>query len=332
MVVARHIEAKRAVRRAPVIAAMLVGLGLAAAPVAFQMFTRAPKGGEMITDFAPYMTSQRAEAFRGYLDQIDRAEAESRARLQPFIVGSGEVDDAGYRARFPSVATLNDTWATTIRPDMADLVDTIDRNLENYAAVAALPPFPLFPWFFVLPGLMIAGVGVAALRSGANSRRLLLVLACLGVAVVLAPAVFQMFTRAPKGADMIDDFRPMMVRQRVQNVQGYFITIGAAEGQLRNLTVPLAAEIAGPIAPASSAYPSVFELSESWPTIVGDFAPMIGAMADNLDNFEAVDAMPKFSLFPWFFVGPGLLVAGLALLARASSSPVHNTVKQGIQP
>jgi hypothetical protein len=314
-------------KRAPIIACVVIGLGLAAAPVAFQMFTRAPKGGEMITEFRPFMTTQRVEAFRGYLHQIDQAEAESRTKLRPDIVGAGTIDDAGYAARFPSAAKLNDAWPS-IRTDMTDLVDTIDRNQGNYAAVDALPPFPLFPWFFVLPGLMIAGLGVASLRRG-DHRRLLLVLACLGGAVVLAPAVFQMFTRTPKGADMIDDFRPMMVRHRVQNVQGYFITIGAAEGQLRNAVIPLAAETTGRSPQDSAAaYPAIAELSGNWPKIVGDFAPMIGAMADNLDNFAAVDAMPKFSLFPWFFVGPGVLVAALALIARRPDGNPSATADQ----
>jgi hypothetical protein len=308
-------DARRRVRRSLVVAASVVGLGLAAAPAAFQMFTRAPKGGDMITEFRPYMTQQKAEAFRGYLELIDRAEAESRDRLRSDIIASGEIDDAGYAARFPSAANLNDAWPS-IRTDMTDLVDTIDRNRGNYSAVEALPPFPMFPWFFVVPGLMIAGVGAVALWRRDN-RRLLLVLAGLGVAVVLAPAVFQMFTRAPKGADMIDDFRPMMVRQRVQNVQGYFITLGAGEGQLRNAVVPFAAEIAGQSPEeVALAYPAITEFSATWSTIVGDFSPMIGAMSDNVDNFEAVDALPSFALFPWFFVVPGLLVAGLAVLAR----------------
>jgi hypothetical protein len=308
-------DARRRVRRSLVVAASVVGLGLAAAPAAFQMFTRAPKGGDMITEFRPYMTQQKAEAFRGYLELIDRAEAESRDRLRSDIIASGEIDDAGYAARFPSAANLNDAWPS-IRTDMTDLVDTIDRNRGNYSAVEALPPFPMFPWFFVVPGLMIAGVGAVALWRRDN-RRLLLVLAGLGVAVVLAPAVFQMFTRAPKGADMIDDFRPMMVRQRVQNVQGYFITLGAGEGQLRNAVVPFAAEIAGQSPEeVALAYPAIGEFSATWSTIVGDFSPMIGAMSDNVDNFEAVDALPSFALFPWFFVVPGLLVAGLAVLAR----------------
>lgn len=308
-------DARRRVRRSLVVAASVVGLGLAAAPAAFQMFTRAPKGGDMITEFRPYMTQQKAEAFRGYLELVDRAEAESRIRLRSDIVASGEIDDAGYATTFPSVASLNDAWPS-IRTDMTDLVDTIDRNRVNYSAVDALPPFPMFPWFFVVPGLMIAGVGVVALWRRDN-RRLLLVLAGLGVAVVLAPAVFQMFTRAPKGADMIDDFRPMMVRERVQNVQGYFITLGAGEGQLRNAVVPFAAEIAGQSPEeVALAYPAIAEFSATWSTIVGDFAPMIGAMSDNVDNFAAVDALPSFALFPWFFVVPGLLVTGLAVLAR----------------
>lgn len=315
-------------KRTPIIAAVVVGLGLVAAPAIFQMFTRAPLGGEMINDFRPYMTQERADSFRGYLVLIDAAVAEATGELQPDIVAGGDVDDVEYRAQFPSVSTLGETWSA-INADMTDLVDTIDDNIVNYEAVDALPPFPLFPWFFVLPGLTIATVGMFVLRRA--SRRLLLILACLGLAVVLAPAVFQMFTRAPKGADMIDDFRPMMVRQRVQNVQGYFITIGAAEGQLRNAALPFAAEISGLSAEEAAAdYPAISELSAQWPTIVGDFAPMIGAMADNVDNFEAVDALPKFSLFPWFFVAPGLLVFGLAMFARRqpASSTEAQTVAQ----
>ncbi len=301
-----------------------IGFGLAAAPAIFQMFDRAPKGGEMITEFEPYMTETKVATFRGYLDVIDLADSESRTKLRPSIVDSGAVDDSGYIDRFPSVATLNDSWPL-IRADMADLVDTIDRNRVNYQAVAALPPFPLFPWFFVLPGLIIAGVGIAALRA-TSKHRLLTILAALGLALVMAPVVLQMFTRAPKGADMIDDFRPMMVRERVLNVQLYFVTLGAAEGQLRNAAVPLAADVAGQSSDEIAAtYPAILQLSDQWPAIVSEFAPMIGAMNDNLDNFAAVDALPTFSLFPWFFVGPGLLVSGLALFARRQIAAPHTS-------
>ena len=59
--------------------------------------------------------------------------------------------------------------------------------------------------------------------------------------------------------------------------------------------------------------------SADWPRINREMAPFVGVMADNLENFAAVDALPPFALFPWFFVIPGLLAAGLGLLALRGS-------------
>ena len=118
---------------------------------------------------------------------------------------------------------------------------------------------------------------------------------------------------APDGGDMINDFRALMTRERVQNVQGYFITLGTGEGQLRTAVVPLADD--------PEAYAAITNLNEDWPTIVGEFNPMIGTMSDNVDNFADVDALPPFPLFPWFFVIPGALIAGLALFAGRGGRP-----------
>lgn len=305
------------VRRGPLIAVVVIGLGLVAAPAIFQMFSRAPDGGDMINDFRPYMTEDQITLFQGYMDEIRAADEEARLVLEPALVESGAVDTTEYDSQFALVGILNDQWPG-IDADMTDLLDTMDRNLDNYAAVDALPPFALFPFFFVLPGLFLAGLAVVTIRQGRDRepRRLLWALAGLGVAVIAAPAIFQMFTRAPKGGDMINDFRPVMVRERVQDVQGYFITMGGAEGQLRTAVVPLARD-AGAV--TDDALPAISEFSADWPDIVGDFAPMVATMSDNVDNFEAVDALPPFPLFPWFFVIPGALVVGLAGWARPVS-------------
>jgi hypothetical protein len=42
---------------------------------------------------------------------------------------------------------------------------------------------------------------------------------------------------------------------------------------------------------------------------------MIGAMSDNVSSYQGLKSLPSFSLFPWFFVLPGLMVAGLGLAA-----------------
>jgi hypothetical protein len=280
--------------KGPRVAALAIGLGLALAPVGFQMFTRAPKGGDMIESFKPYMRTEKIDRFSSFLDDIGAANTESAA------VAAG--------ASYPGVAALNKDWPA-IDADMRDMLTTMRADIPNYKGIAALPPFVLFPWFFVLPGLMIAGVAgwsLVADRDRPTARGRATALAVLGIGLLAAPAMFQMFTRAPGGADMINDFKPLMEPAKVTRIQGYFLTIGLAEGDLRNKLIP-AERAAGRDLPAAAA------LSAEWPKESGDMAPMIAAMADNLDNFNAVVALPPFFLFPWFFVFPGILVIALAL-------------------
>ena len=312
-------------RNVPIIAALVVGIGMIVAPFVFQMFDRAPLGGDMIDDFEPYMTVEEVEKFRGYLVEIDAANTESVEALRDTLVESGAVEASQYDVVLASVVNLNEQWPT-VDADMTDLIDRMEANLDNYAAVAALPPFPMFPWFFVIPGALIAVVAGVALyqrRDPSNrARPALWVLFGLGIAVAAAPVAFQMFDRAPQGADMIDDFRPMMTRERVQSVQGYFVTLGAAEGQLRANALPLLVEAGGD--PAE--FPAIAQWSADWPTILTDFNPMVATMSDNVDNYDAVAALPSFDLFPWFFVIPGALVAILAVVAMRSRRPADDDV------
>jgi hypothetical protein len=285
---------KRAAGKTSSGVALAIGIGLALAPAGFQMFTRAPKGGDMIESFKPYMRTQTIDNFSGFMRDIDKANAEV----------------APYAARYPGVAALNQQWPA-IDADMTNMLTTMRADIPKYEGVAALPPFPLFPWFFVLPGLMIAGVSLWLLLGGIEQGRLI-ALAALGIGLVAAPGVFQMFDRAPGGAQMINDFKPLMTDAKVTRVQGYFLTIGLGEGELRNKLVP--AEAA-----QGHALPAATALSAEWPKQSGRMAPMIAAMADNRDNFAAVVALPPFWLFPWFFVLPGILVLGAALFLWRSA-------------
>lgn len=297
-------------RRPFIIAVIAMGIGLAAAPAIFQMFTRAPKGGQMLDEFRPFMTQEEVGAFRGFLDEIGAAEEETARTVVPALereLGSAAaVDDA-----YPQLTAFHERWPVVI-DDMGEMLDTMSANLENFAAVDALPPFPLFPWFFVAPGVIAVALGIVGLRANASGRWLAAI-AALGVGLIAAPALFQMFSRAPQGGEMINDFRSLMRAEKVTTVQGYFLTIGAAEGELRRHALPqLAASDNPPATPAIDAFVA------DWPHISNQMAPMIGAMADNLDNYAAVDALPPFPLFPWFFVAPGVLLIALAGLAAAS--------------
>jgi hypothetical protein len=297
----------RSARRWPLVATAVIGVGLAFAPVAFQMFSRAPRGGDMIEGFKPYMTNERIDRFRADLATIDAAQVEAerlRSNFPDRAAGSS-----------PGLKAFVDQWPA-IDTDMSSMLGTMRANIGHYRGVAALPPFVLFPWFFVGPGLMIAGLSVWSLRGrqrGRATRAQWIPLVIAGLAVVAAPAVFQMFSRAPGGSEMIDDFKPFMTTTKVTQIQGYFLTIGVGEGELRRSVVPELVSV-GAVRPGETA--AISTLNRQWPAISAGMAPMIGAMADNVGNFDAVAALPPFWLFPWFFVIPGIAVAALGVTAR----------------
>lgn len=293
---------------------LAIGLGLVAAPIVFQMFTRAPGGARMLADFEPYMDPEVLAGFRAQLDQADAAVGELDARL-PALAASqlGLASDATAK-QFSSVDALVMAWPG-IADDMFGMLDTIEDNLDNYAAVDALPSFRLFPWFFVLPGLMAAALAATALRRDALTTGIRNATVALGVGLIAAPLVFQMFTRAPLGGQMIDDFQPLMATERITTIQGYFLTMGAGEGQLRTQLVPSLREAGMTERQLARQLPETTAFVDVWPRMSADMAPMMGAMSDNVANFQGIAALPPFPLFPWFFVLPGVLIAGLALAA-----------------
>ena len=293
------------VRRAGLGVILAIGVGLVAAPAIFQMFDRAPQGGKMIDAFRPYMTEAKVAQFQGYMREIGAAEAEARrAVVQAGIAAPPTSGFAQFSAEWPGIDA-----------DMGDMLRTMERSVDNFAAVDAMPPFVLFPWFFVGPGLIIAVlVGLVATRGPRPALRVLLVV--MGIGLIAAPAIFQMFSRAPKGGEMINDFRPLMTSNKVTTIQRYFLVIGAGEGDLRTRVAPeLRTREEIDEARFAERYPATSRFFADWPTIAAEMAPMIGAMSDNVPNFAAVDALPPFRLFPWFFVVPGVIVAVLAIIS-----------------
>jgi hypothetical protein len=306
------------VRRFALIVLIALGAGLALAPLVFGMFSRAPKGAVMLDEFRPFMTDRRLSRFQVYLREIDAAVQETDTRLQPYLAERAGIDRQHFDTRFASFTTFTRQWPA-IDADMSDLLRRVRGNVDNYEAVDALPPFTLFPWLFVIPGMLVSGLALLALLRPGRGRVALPALVVLGIGLVAAPLVFQMFQRAPKGGEMIDEFESIMTRRRVQTIQGYFASMSVGQGAIRIDLIPAAQQAGGSTDEEFAGdFPAVAKLNRDWVGIINDMTPMIGAMSDNVDNYEAVNALPPFPLFPWFFVVPGILTALLALLAIRS--------------
>ena len=314
-------------RRWPLALMLALGLGLLALPAATHMFQRAPRGAKMVAAFAPYMRAERIAGFQRDVRQVDAYASEALTRA-PQIFVPGVADAQLRRQRFltqaPSVALFSQQWPA-VNATFTRLLGTIQRNRTNYEAVAALPSFTLFPWFFVAPGALLIALALAGLLVGARRPATWIPLRraaiALGVGLVLAPVVFQMFTRAPEGGRMVAAFKPIETRATVQAVQGDFGTIAVGQGAIRTDLVPQLSARGWSDARLRRELPASMQLQARWTAILNDLTPMIGVMSDNVGNYEAVAALPPFALFPWLFVVPGLLLIALALAAGRRPAP-----------
>lgn len=282
---------------ARMVALAVVGLGLVLAPAVFGMFERAPLGAEMIRDFKPFMTQERLAGFQGHLAGIDAAVQE----IDPLVEARPGLDS-------PAYATFSGDWPE-IHTTMTSLMDDVAANREGYEAVASLPDFRLFPWFFVVPGvviLLLAGYGAV---SGRDARWIRWPIAALGIALVVLPFAVGMFDKAPRGAAMMGAFETIETTQNVARIQGYFATMASGQGAIR-------LDIAPELARAGVPHPATEALDAEWVGILNDMTPMIGAMSDSVDNYQAVASLPSFRLFPWFFLAPGALLVLIALAPR----------------
>jgi hypothetical protein len=308
-------------RRRALVALAVIGIALAAAPVIFEMFDRGPLGAAMMDEFAPFMTDARLNGFQRHIRDIDAAVREADGAVAVVLAGRGTAAHRRFDRRFPGFAQFARDWPP-INADMTGLLDTIQANAGNYRAVAALPSFRIFPWFFVVPGAIVALLALLGLLARRSWPRLRWAFVALGIGLVLAPVAFGMFQRAPKGGRMMNAFQTIETRRKVETIQGYFATIAVGQGSLRLEIEPALRRTGLDARQVAARFPAVDRLDRGWIAILNDMTPMIGAMSDNVDNYEAIKSLPPFPLFPWFFVAPGLLIVALALVpGRRSGRP-----------
>jgi hypothetical protein len=304
------------------VAAAVIGAALIIMPVAFNMFAKTPKGAVMLSEFHPFMTADRLNGFQTDIRQINAGVEENKTEVTRYFEARG-VTQSELHARYPSLASLDTQWPG-IDSDMTNLLDNVQANLGNYQAIAALPSFRLFPWFFVVPGVLILGVSLLALLRPRWWKTARWTIAVVGIGLVLAPAVFQMFQRAPDGGRMMTSFKTIETTANVTRIQDYFATMASGQGDLRLGVVPALEQSGLSSQQVAEQFPAVTVLNEQWIHILNDMTPMIGAMSDNVPNYQAIASLPPFPLFPWFFVFPGLLVLGASLLSRDRTDPSHH--------
>jgi hypothetical protein len=303
-------------------AIVLVGAALVVFPFATGMFDRAPKGANMVAAFKPYMQPAKLAVYQRDVRQLDEGFTEGATKgpvlLSPHA--GAATAQKRFQASNPELAQVNGEWPPIDRR-LSSLLSTIQANRTNYDAVAALPRFTLFPWFFVLPGALLILLAAAVLVAPGAWGMVRWALVVLGIGLAIAPLAFGMWTRAPKGAEMLSAFRTVETRGLVTKVQNDFATITTGEGALSGELVPALEARGLSSAQIDRALPALATLEGRWIAILQDLTPLLGVMSNQVADYHAVAALPSFDVFPWVFVVAGLLVLVLIALRGARVRP-----------
>jgi hypothetical protein len=248
----------------------VIGATLIIMPFAFNMFNRAPKGATMLSEFKPFMTTQRLDGFQRDIKQINAGVQQANEGVAPFLSSAssaGTQNPTRFSVAYPTFTSFSKQWGA-IDVQMTNLLDDVQGNLGNYQAVAALPSFRLFPWFFVIPGIIVLLLlGLYLLqRSWWSTIRWILV--ALGIGLILAPAVFEMFDRAPKGGRMMSAFRTIETVRNVQSIQGDFGTMAVGQGAIRLELVPALEQTGLTRIQIQSRFPAVATLDGEWASLL----------------------------------------------------------------
>jgi hypothetical protein len=142
----------------------------------------------------------------------------------------------------------------------------------------------------------------------------------VAIGLLVAPSATGLWARAPKAATLVEAFRPVETRGTVERVQNDFGQVAIAQGALAGELVPALERHGLTSRQIDARFPAVRTLTARWVPILNDLTPVLGALSDNVDRFQAVAALPPLTAFPW-------LLAVLGVLLLAAIAPVPSLLK-----
>jgi hypothetical protein len=150
----------------------------------------------------------------------------------------------------------------------------------------------------------------------------------VGLGLIVAPSIFGMWQRAPRGAQMISGFKPIMTVHNVPVIAGYGRVVLGGFGNSPAIVSEAAAHYSGGKVQLSYQQASQFlqthgdlgalsYLQQQLPTLGPPFSTLLSVFYKDQPYFAGMVGLPNFSLFPYFFVLPGAILAlGAALVLR----------------
>ncbi|MGZ4416020.1 MAG: hypothetical protein ACXVRZ_16840 [Gaiellaceae bacterium] len=164
----------------------------------------------------------------------------------------------------------------------------------------------------------------------------------IGVALIVAPLAMGLPGKSAAGERMINDFQPIMAPDQVQKTADYYYNVFVPLGQItpmytdanatkfqNYLTGMQASGLQIPPAVAKDFTQLVGSMKQAVPIAsqvpagLAHYKPLVTAMQGNVNDFDKLSSLPKFTLFTWFFAVPGALLVLLSGFGLYATDAVH---------
>ncbi len=301
-------------RQWPWIALSVVGFLLALVPLAGGMFHPTTQAKTMISDFAPFMTTEGLDGFRADLARLDDVRSATTRIDAALGTDPARYEQlARFRAQYP-----------TIDASMTAVIDEISGARADYRRLSDLQPLDAIPYVPLGFGLVLLAIGLWGWRGARSGRRpiaAVVVGSIAAVGLIAIPLVTPLSSDAAAAGPLVSRFDSVLTQQKVREVQGYVVVLVGAVGEIdsRYLSEARAASQNSPRrAQIESDLTVVTDLSRQWPRVSSGFAALLGTMNNNLENFAGVARLNSrteslgfgaFAALPWVLVGCGGIAA-----------------------
>ncbi|MGP8163286.1 MAG: hypothetical protein ACLQAN_05840 [Acidimicrobiales bacterium] len=170
----------------------------------------------------------------------------------------------------------------------------------------------------------------------------------IGVLLIVLPFTVSLPSRASAGQKLLNAFHPIMQPASVRTTVNYDVNTFTPLGPFADGAVKAAPEVPQLIGALATAmhmtpaqvqgflgaklpvlsgiltnFPKLVPIFTRVPPGLAFYKPIVDTMQAQVNNYAAVDSLPNFNLFTWFFVIPGILLvlfAGLGLLVARRHS------------
>jgi hypothetical protein len=322
-------------RRSAVLAVIVLGAYLVVVPFALSLFHRTVDAEKLADQYRSFATEEGLGQFSEHTDVVVRGGQQLLDDGLPGFADDLGMTDAEFDEllddRFPNVAVYRDR-APEVFAYLVPAVAVVAGQADNVADADDFPvagvPVTVGPWALLGAGAVLVAAGLWARTA---PRRVATTLALVaGVGLVAGPLVLGWPHKVSAAEDVAEAARIAFTPAVAQATTADTYMIDAAVIELREAMLPaigveLGRSRAEMEAAVAADLPEVAIFLRDWEAGLSASAHDISqSQIRFMDEFHDADATPYRAL-PWLFVGPGLVVAAIAvgsiLLDRRSTSP-----------